>query len=223
MKRLLLLPLLFLGALSMAAEEPADKKPQEEEDLIPAAIPAHVRYTQPTLDDAKSARAKLAKEYEQGAEALQVKRPLMICHKTWARIEKLGLIKPETGVKMTGISPDGAQVEGRAYREAAEISIVWKFLRERLQQTADTKTKIRTPNREEITDYWAQIAWDIENAPMFVVEHGEERILVVFAKDEPFQVCDLGKPKKAPEPEGKAAGDDESTDASKPKPEEPGK
>ncbi len=210
MKRISLLPLLFCLAIATAAETPETKQAEGQEDLFPAAIPEDVRYTKPDLADAKSAREKLAKEYLQEGEGLPAKSPLIICHRTWARIEKLGLIKPETGIKMEGISPQGVKVEGRSYRDAAEINIVWKFLRELLRSKADTK--VRTPNRKEMSDYWAQIGWDIKDAPLFVVEHGQERFLFAFTKDEPFQVCDLSVPKKA------SKAEDAGKDATSPEP-----
>ena len=183
----------------------ADPKPGPEavaaEDLLPGNVPERVNYSKPEIEDARKARKKLAEEYQQNSDALLGKQPVLICPMTWARIEKLGLIEPEVGVALKSVSPDGEMMEGRGYRDEAQIRVVWKFLRSLLR--SGSETTIRTPSPDELNDYWAQIGWDIEDSPLFVVEHKKERFFFAFKKDEPFHVCDLNPDARpAPEKEG---------------------
>jgi len=181
-----------------ATEAPAAKPPEAAatDDLFPAKIPARIVYKRPAEADARSARDQLAKEFQQGADLPWSGAPLAICTRTWARIKKLGLIKPELGIQMTGISPDGKKGESRAYREEEQVGQVWKFLRERLR--SKDETRIRTPDAKEMDAYWALIGWDLENTPLFIVEHGGERFLFAFSKDKPSQVVDFGNPSAKP-------------------------
>ncbi len=179
-----------LISLAASAGEPADNKaPARDEALFPEAIPKHIRYSKPDEAEARTARLALVKEFQNGEDSDIGKKPMIICHRTWGKIRDLKRIDPELGIKMTGIMPDGTPTEGRGYREAREIGIVLKFLRERLRGEKDTT--IRTPTKDEITTYWAFISWDLDDSSLFVVERGDHRFLTVFRNDDLFHVFDL--------------------------------
>lgn len=187
--------LLTLLAVTVAvAAEPTEKgAPKGSKDLMPKVIPKDVRYSKPKIEHARKAKSDLVKEFTDEKRSVLSTSPIVVSPKTWDRIERLKLIEPVKGSRLIVVLPDGTKVEGRGYREEPEIKIVWKFLRDCLH--SKTKTEIRTPTEEEISIYWSEIGWDIEDSPLFVVKCGDERFLFAFNKDEVFLVIDLGNPK----------------------------
>jgi len=117
---------------------------------------------------------KVNKEVEKLIKEAIIKNKLLPVNKTficgpnlWGNLVKKCIDKQVTGINVNFHIPSKNRtttVHGRAIQDEKEYQIIWDNLFSNINDL-----KIRKPNAEELSQYWAIISYEIEE-PIFVVE-----------------------------------------------------
>lgn len=147
-------------------------------ELYPTDIPNYVHYSPPPESDCLFAKELLEKALQKNREKNVglFKKAVAIGHSLWSELKSEEPYKSDPGPPVISFE-DGVKLEGKGLKSNESMNSLERYLREKLN--TDGPVIVRPPNREELIEYWAVIAWDI-NSPLFVAESSNSKIIFQF-------------------------------------------
>lgn len=146
-------------------------------------IPAHVRYKRASKKENDEAKAILERMFKEKPEvaAAHFASATVCASGLWSKIAAAAPAILKNATTTRSINPDTPNAPpamGRAFKTSAQRLALARVL---ISTYGKQKLQVRRPTSNEISAYWAIIAWDIEE-PLFVADVGKDHLLLNFIK-----------------------------------------